>query len=156
MSAIAEHAGVPRSTLYRHFADDAAMFAACSAHWAAANPPPDPSGWPAIEDPDERTRTALSELYAYYGRTEQMLANLLRDEDQVPIIADLLAAYHGYVAVIADMLLAGRGLREKAKQRTRAALGHAVAFGTWRSLVREQGLSDADAVALMAAMCAGT
>ena len=55
MSAIAEHAGVPRSTLYRHFPDDAAMFAACSAHWAAQNPPPDPSDWPAIADPGERT-----------------------------------------------------------------------------------------------------
>jgi AcrR family transcriptional regulator len=159
MSAIAEHAGVPRSTLYRHFPDDAAMFAACSSHWAAENPPPDPSDWPAITDPDERTQTALAALYAYYGRTEQMLANLLRDEDQVPIVAERFAAYHAYIAYLGDVLLAGRRLRGKARQRTRAALGHALAFGTWRSLVREQGLSDADAVALMerlAATSAGT
>lgn len=154
MSAIAEHAGVPRSTLYRHFADDAAMFTACSAHWAAANPPPDPSPWPAIADPDERTRTALAELYAYYGRTEQMLANLLRDEQQVPIVAQLFGAYHGYIAAVADMLVAGRGLRGRARQRSRAAIGHAVAFTTWRSLVRDQGLSEAEAVDLMAGLVA--
>src|SRR5436189_5335255 len=41
MSAVAERAGVRRSTLYRHFSDEAALFEACSAHWAAANPPPD-------------------------------------------------------------------------------------------------------------------
>jgi AcrR family transcriptional regulator len=32
MSAVAERAGVRRSTLYRHFPDEAALFAACSAH----------------------------------------------------------------------------------------------------------------------------
>ena len=41
ISAIAERAGVRRSTVYRHFPDEAALFGACSAHWAAANPPPD-------------------------------------------------------------------------------------------------------------------
>ena len=41
MSAVAEHAGVRRSTLYRHFPDERALFEACSAHWSAANPPPD-------------------------------------------------------------------------------------------------------------------
>ena len=30
MSAVAEHAGVRRSTLYRHFADEAALFDACT------------------------------------------------------------------------------------------------------------------------------
>jgi AcrR family transcriptional regulator len=156
MSAIAEHAGVPRSTLYRHFADDDAMFAACAAHWSAANPPPDPSPWPAIADADERTRTALGELYGYYGRTEQMLANLMRDEGQMPIVAQLFGAYHGYVAAVGDMLVAGRGLRGRAKQRTRAAIGHALAFTTWRSLVREQRLSDAEAVDLMVGLIAQT
>jgi AcrR family transcriptional regulator len=149
MSAIAEHAGVPRSTLYRHFPDDAAMFAACSAHWTAANPPPDPSGWPAIADPAERTHAALAQLYAYYGRTEQMMGSLLRDEPLVPVVAELFGGYHAYLTAIADMLMAGRGLRGRARQRTRAAIGHALAFATWRSLVREQGLGEADAVALM-------
>ena len=156
MSAIAEHAGVTRSTLYRHFPDDDAMFAACSAHWSAANPPPDPSPWPAIADPDERTRTALAELYAYYGRTEQMLANLLRDEGQVPIVAQLFGVYHAYIAAVGDMLLAGRGLRGRARQRARAAIGHALALSTWQSLVRDQGLSEGEAVDLMTAFVAQT
>src|ERR1017187_8238784 len=62
MSAVAEHAGVRSSTLYRHFPDEAALFTACNAHWMADNPPPDLGGWAAHEDPDERLRVALREL----------------------------------------------------------------------------------------------
>src|SRR5436309_3161577 len=63
ISAVAEHAGVRRSTVYRHFPDDAALFAACSAHWGEANPPPDLASWAAVEDPGERLRSGLLELY---------------------------------------------------------------------------------------------
>ncbi len=44
------------------------------------------------------------------------------------------------------------------EQRVAAAVGHAIGFGAWRSLVREQGLDSAEAVDLMAAMvhAAGT
>src|SRR3981081_164572 len=78
LSAVAEHAGVRRSTLYRHFPDEAALFAACTAHWSAANPPPDLGRWREIRDADDRLRVALEEIYAYYRRTERMLANLVR------------------------------------------------------------------------------
>jgi AcrR family transcriptional regulator len=72
ISAIAERAGVRRSTVYRHFPDEAALFAACSSHWRAANPPPELAAWRAIADPDERLRVALRELYGHYRRTEAM------------------------------------------------------------------------------------
>ena len=84
LSAIASHAGVRRSTLYRHFADEAAVFEACTAHWTAANPVPDLGRWAAIANPDERVRVALGELYPYYRHTEQMLTNLFRDEHHAP------------------------------------------------------------------------
>ena len=63
-SAIADHAGVRRSTLYRHFPDEGAMFDACSEHWAQQNPLPDLAAWAAVADPDERLERALEELYA--------------------------------------------------------------------------------------------
>src|SRR5690242_3424684 len=120
MSAVAEHAGVQRSTLYRHFPDEAALFEACSAHWAMANLPPDLSTWTAIGDPDERLRVGLGELYGYYERTAPMLENLLRDEAVVEAVRGPFQAFHAFVAAAADALLAGRGLRGAARQIGRA------------------------------------
>jgi AcrR family transcriptional regulator len=154
ISAVAERAGVRRSTVYRHFPDEESLFAACSSHWRAANPPPDPRPWAAIEDPRARTEVALRELYAFYGRTEAMYTSLLRDEPLVPVVHRLLGAFRGYLRAIEDVLVAGRGLRGRAARRTRAATGHALAFGTWRSLTREHRLADDEAVGLMGALVA--
>src|ERR1700712_230865 len=107
ISAVAEHAGVRRSTVYRHFPDEAALFDACSAHWTAANPPPDLAAWAAIDDPDERLREALAEFYAYYGRTQQMLDNLIRDE-ALPLVQERFGAFRGFLEAAAEVLMAGR------------------------------------------------
>ncbi len=53
----------------------------------SANPVPDPGGWAAIADPAERVRTALSELYAWYGQTEWMLEKTTRDAAVVAALA---------------------------------------------------------------------
>jgi AcrR family transcriptional regulator len=149
LSAVAEHAGVRRSTLYRHFPDEAALFAACSAHWSAANPPPELSSWTAISDPDERLRIAVQELYAYYRHTEAMMDNLLRDEGTMPTVKRIFGAFRNYMNAAQETLMTGRGTRGAARRRVLAATGHALAFTTWRSLVREQGLTDPQAVDLM-------
>jgi hypothetical protein len=94
----------------------------------------------------------LRELYAYYARTEGMYTSLLRDELLVPAVRERLAGFHGFLGATQDILVTGRGLRGGAAKRTRAAIGHALAFTTWRSLTREQGLSDADAAGLMCAL----
>jgi AcrR family transcriptional regulator len=154
ISAIAERAGVRRSTVYRHFPDEAALFDACSSHWAAANPVPDMTPWASIEDPDERLRTALDELYAYYGRTERMMDNLHRDEHSVPLIAEHFKSFHGYVAAAGDLMMRGRSARGRRRTEIRAAVGHALAYTTWRSLVREQGLDDSGAISLMCRLVA--
>jgi AcrR family transcriptional regulator len=151
MSAVAAHAEVRRSTLYRHFPDEAALFDACTAHWAAANPPPDLAAWSTIDDPEARLRAALREIYGFYGQTEAMLENLFRDE-AVPLVRERFAAFRDYFLAAQDTLMAGRRLRGAAKLRTRAAVGHSIAFSTWRSLVREQGLDDAATAALMSAL----
>jgi AcrR family transcriptional regulator len=155
ISAVAAHAGVRRSTVYRHFPDEAALFDACTAHWAAANPPPDLAAWHAIAAPHERLRIALGELYAFYRRTEPMLDNLFRDETTVPLVQERFATFRSYLADARDTLMKGRKLRGTARRRTRAALGHAIAFSTWKSLVGEQGLTDRDAASLVHALVAG-
>jgi AcrR family transcriptional regulator len=152
MSAVAEHAGVRRSTLYRHFPDERALFGACSAHWAEANPPPDISRWGEIEDPAERLDNALTELYAYYRKTEEMLDKLLRDAPTVPVVNELMGGFHAFLGEATKVLMRGRGLRGNAAKRTRAAIGHALAFRTWQDLTRGQDLDDEEVTILLAAL----
>jgi AcrR family transcriptional regulator len=152
ISAIAERAGVRRSTVYRHFPDEAALFDACSSHWEAANPAPDMTAWQSIDDPDERLRRAVEDFYAYYRRTEQMMDNLHRDELTMPIVAERFAGFRGYIAAVRDMLMRGRPVRGRRREDARAAVGHALAYTTWRSLARDQGLTDERAAALVCAL----
>lgn len=149
VSAVAEHAGVRRSTVYRHFPDERALFGACSAHWAAANPPPDIGAWERIGDPGERFDTALGELYAYYRRAGDMLDKLLRDEATVPVVAELFGPFHQLQAAMVEALMRGRGPRGRVRDRVRAAIGHAVSFRTWQELTEAQGLDDEEAAELM-------
>lgn len=152
IKAIAQEAGVQRATVYAHFPDADALFAACSGHYYELHPMPDPSAWAAIADPAERLRQALSQLYAWYGETEPMLANALRDLEYVP--ARTRSTFLGYFDAVGATLMHGRPERGRSRARVAAAVKHAAAFLTWRSLTREQGLSDGDALGLMTSLVA--
>lgn len=152
MSAVADRAGVRRSTLYRHFPHEKALFAACSAHWGEENPPPDPAPWAGIDEPAERLETALRALYAYYRRTDTMFANVLRDEPLVPVLTDTLDDYRGYLEEVRKLLMRGRPERGRTRRAAEAAIGHALAFATWKSLTEGQGLADEEAAGLMASL----
>ena len=67
------------------------LLAACSAHAMATRPQPDPADWAAIADPRERLRGVLTAACAYYRGGERMLAHLLRDAEQLPALAEVLA-----------------------------------------------------------------
>lgn len=154
ITAVAEAAGVQRATVYRHFPDEASLFAACSAHWARDNPRPDPSGWAEIKDPDERLRTALAAFYAFYRRGEPMLSNVMRDGEAIPALRAIAERNAGAMAALEELLEAGRpaaGARLR-----RAATGLALDFRSWR-LLAQRGLDDEQAVELMAraVTCAG-
>src|ERR671921_745610 len=80
-SAIAERAGVSRPTVYSHFPDELSLGKACSALGLSENPLPDPGMWEEISEPEERLRSALSDLYSYFRRGERLWANVLRDQE---------------------------------------------------------------------------
>ena len=152
ISAIAERAGVQRLTVYRHFPDERALFEACSGHWAAHNPTPDPSTWVAVDDPEERLRTALTAIYAFYRTTEGMTGNLLRDFPDSPVLQDVAVPFLEYWQSVREVL--DRGWKTRGHKRTllRAVIGHAVEFDTWRSLTRREGLDDVVAAETMVSL----
>ena len=136
ISAIALRAGVERLTVYRHFADEATLFAACSAHFAGEVPPPDPAAWTGQRDPVKRLRAALSAFYDFYRRGEDMLTHIIRDAPTIPALAAVVAPRAKFVAMTRDRLLEGWG-DVGANTLLTAAVTHALRFETWQSLTRD-------------------
>ena len=145
ISAIAERARVERHTVYAHFPDEHALFDACTAHWASLHPPPDPTPWLAIDDREPRLRGALHGVYGWYESVERDLAIFERDAKVHGATAQAVDRRREDMRALRDEL--GRGWPRR--KSVLAALGHALEFGTWRSLVREQGLTQRQAVDAM-------
>ena len=145
ISAIANRAGVQRHTVYAHFPDEDILFGACSAHWASQNPFPDPATWQGERDPERRLAAALSAIYAWYESVESALVVLLPYVQATPAHGQLLQARREQLTLAAEGLAVGLPRRKI----VRAALGHALAFETWRSLVRREELSRRKAVDAM-------
>jgi AcrR family transcriptional regulator len=154
ISDIAAEAGVQRATVYRHFPDLNSLFLSCSAHWASLNPPPDPTAWSQITEPDSRLRYALTELYTWYVWAEPMLTNVIRDAPLVPASAQAGERFQQHFQALHAALMKGRSVTGRARIHTAATIGHAIDFATWRSLTREQGLHIDEAVGLMTALVA--
>jgi AcrR family transcriptional regulator len=148
ITAVAERAGVDRLTVYRHFPDEDALFRACSSHWRALHPTPDPAAWAAVADPERRVRIALRELYGWYRETHPMMERVRRDGPLVPALAEPRRAWDAYLATVLLVLERGWGTRGRNKVVLGAALAHAVDHGSWLQLSR-QGLDDDEAVELM-------
>jgi AcrR family transcriptional regulator len=142
---------VTRLTVYRHFPDDEAIFEACSAHWLAGQVLPDPVAWARIDDPVDRLRVGLSDLYRFYRDGAGMLTRVYRDRDAMPDRRRrALAQRDGHVR---DVLVEPFGSMDR---RLRAVVGHAASFATWRSLCLEQELTHGEAVEVMVALVVTT
>ena len=151
ISAIAERAGVERHTVYAHFPDERTLFRACSTHWRGKHPRPDAQRWLELDVPEQRLRGVLSDLYAWYEDVESELQVLIRDAAVVPAQTEVMAETSEATTGLADALARGWPRRKS----VRAAIGHALEFETWRSLVRRQGLSRKQAVDAMLHLVAG-
>jgi AcrR family transcriptional regulator len=150
--AIAERAGVQRLTVYRHFPSDVDLFNACTSHWGALNPPPDPSPWAEIANPVMRSVVALSELNGYFSRTQGMWRVSYRDVGEVPALQAPMAQFDAYLDAVAEVLTGA--FPEGKRSRVSATLHHAAKFQTWSTL-DAQGLSDPMKAATVAAWLRG-
>ena len=148
ISEVARRAGVQRLTVYNHFPDEASLFAACSEHWRALHPAPDPTPWLAIDDAGKRLRRALRELYAWYRETEPMTANVLRDADVLPALRPIVEGGLGaYLEHLRGILVEAFRARGRRRARIEAAAKAAVDFHVWRAL---SSVGDRDAAELAA------
>jgi hypothetical protein len=95
---------------------------------------------------------ALSEVYAYHRRSEPMITNVIRDAQVHPLTREMAEPYFQHLERMRYVLVTGWGVEDERLALLLAALGHALDFQTWRSLVREQDLDDEQAVGLMVNM----
>jgi len=150
VSAIAERAGVGRPTVYRHFPDERSLFTACTGHYMAQHHLPDATAWLQIADPEARLQFGLLEMYRWYRETEAMMVVAFRDLPDTPALAEVMEPIFARFAEITAMLAEGWPMPESPVLL--AAIGHALAFSTWRSLARDFGLSDETIADLLTAM----
>ncbi len=149
VSAIAQLAGVQRHTFYRHFPTQRELYEACSGLAVERDPPPSPEPWKKVADPERRLRTALSELYAYYERNEQLLANVLLDAQVNPITAELVERRLERMTAAAAVLAQPFRAHGARRRHLMAALDVVTSFHTWQTLTRQSGLASKAAVDLM-------
>lgn len=149
LSAIAEEAGVTRLTLYRHFPDEAAMFAACTSHWGAQHPLPEAARWDGIKDPAARAAAALAVHYDYYARTRRMWFVAYRDVSLVKPIQPVLAQVDAHLTALAETLSAAFRAKGAAHRNITVTLRHALGYATWTDL-EARGLDTKGKVALVA------
>ena len=160
-SAIAQRAGVTRPTVYSHFPDDLSLGKACSSLGLSENPLPDPGRWEEISEPEERLRSALADLYAYFRRGERLWANILRDQEllysngdpeALEANAEIMGPILSHWDRMKETIAAGWGPSEGIPRLVLGAIGLALDFQAWRAMVRTQGMSDEQAIELMACM----
>ena len=160
-SAIAERAGVTRPTVYSHFPDDLSLGKACSSLGLSENPLPDPGRWEEISEPEERLRSALADLYAYFRRGERLWANILRDQEllyangdpeALEANAEIMGPILSHWDRMKESIAAGWGPPEEVPRLVLGAIGLALDFQAWRAMVRTQGMSDEQAIELMVCM----
>jgi hypothetical protein len=95
---------------------------------------------------------ALGELYEWYEQGEYMLERTTRDVALVPALRPSMEGFRGWLDAAANAILRGRPQRGSRGRRLRAAVRHALAFETWRSLAIHQTLPRAETIELMEAL----
>jgi AcrR family transcriptional regulator len=149
IAAIAARARVQRLTVYQHFPDDRTLIDGCATRWQALHPLPTDT-WSAIADPRQRVRIALEALYDYYATAGATLAQLIREREHVPLVGGWLEPHDNLMAGLRTRLAEGWGLSGRPRAWLDALVIHVLGVETWQSLVRDAGLSPADAARLMA------
>jgi AcrR family transcriptional regulator len=101
MQDIAARADVALGTVYRHFPSLDELIPACGGLNLELNPLPTPRLFEGVDDPRERLRLLLSELYANYQRGERQYAVGFAEQDNLPVLKRFMDEGSAYVAGLA-------------------------------------------------------
>ena len=142
---LAERAGVQRHTLYAHFPDELSLNLACSSlAMEERDRLPNAEPWRVIEDCRERLHAGLTAIYGWYDRNAALAACVLRDVEYHAVTQQIVDLRFGPSMASYREVLGGT-----LSAKGRAVLLLALSYFTWRTLVRDAGLTTARAVEMM-------
>jgi len=150
MQDIARLADVSLVTVYRHFPELAQLFRACKTRFLEKFPPPGPGLLDGCGGLEQRVSATIATVYRYYDIVGDGLWSAQRDAEVLPEFGAVLEEGMANITSLARETLAPLPPQSKSYQRSLAALLVAIDVGTWRNLVRFQGLSGEEASELMA------
>lgn len=153
VAAVAEEAGVSLPTVNKYFPTREDLFTACTTHVTANLKYPLPETLKAIQNPGERLRRVVRDVYRLHEETFGQLWTGYKLEDESPVMAQAMANYEGLIATLAETLPYeyAVGDRDAVIRFVQAALSPL----TYRALRSKNGLGFEEAVENMIRALAG-
>ena len=136
--------------MYNHFPDMASLIRVCTEHGMRETGTPTPEAWVHIADPAARLERALDDMYSYYRRNSSVLRSVLRDLGMMIQVGGV-EPFLERMGALFGALAAGWPGDGRSQHLRAAAIGHAMAYDTWRSFA-DNDVADADILALMVQM----
>jgi len=151
ISDVANLAGVGRMTVYKHFPDEADLFAACSAHWSDSHPLPAFEDCLHEKDLEARCLAVFTRLYKFFRSGHDMLGNIMRDAPSMPVLQQVLEESWNPAMAELEENLVPSGLSASTRRNVRVAIRLALDVTNWETMI-DAGLSDTQAARLAARM----
>lgn len=138
---IAARADVALTTYYKHFPSLDDLVRACGGRLCERLPPPDPAGLAGVRRP-ERIAAMVRTLFDDYELRERWLHVARAEERAVPALQHSMSAQRATRDAFVQAALGESG----DQRETAGVVAALVDFWAWRTLRREVGLSQAEAI----------
>jgi AcrR family transcriptional regulator len=139
---VAARANVALTTFYKHFPSRGELVQACTSYAGSLVRPPDPAQVATFRPVEIRVATMVESLFAFYEAREPFLYAGRTEERNVPELQPVMQRLRTLRDSFVDAALSG----DSPSAETRAIVTTLVDFWAWRTLSRELGLPQAQAV----------
>lgn len=141
---IAARANVSLTTYYKHFPSLGALVTACTTRGRELIPPPDPETVAALPpDPRARITAMVRTLFDYYEAREPWLYAGRTEERFIPELQPAMERLRGLREALVQAALVGG----ETDRSARGIVSAMVDYWAWRTLRRDVGLTQDDAIA---------
>jgi AcrR family transcriptional regulator len=150
MERLAKEADVSVATVRKHFPTRELLFEGCTAFGMHLVPMPDLGAIAAIEDPADRAREAVRQVYALHEALLGQVWNGFKLEDESPSLAAVIQQIASIVGAAAQIVSAAWPARAGGGDAFHGFVSGMLSPLTYRALRIQAGLSPGDATSQVA------